>query len=558
MDGVRKRISLPIGLSDFRNIRNNGQYYIDKTGFIGNIIRDDAYAILFTRPRRFGKTTFQTMLSAFFDIRSDNSKLFSGLSIMQDKEAVECWMGQYPVIYLTLKDVEGRAFDTALDMVRDSLSVLYSDYRYVFLSDCIGDKDRLLSERIIIGEATISDICLSLKVLARALHAYYKKGVILLIDEYDVPLSQANRNGYYDEMLSVVRAMFAVMKDNPDIVRTVLTGCLRISKESIFTGINNLASYTLTRSEYAGAFGFTELEVRKLLTDANLLEYSAMIKNWYDGYSIGDEEIYSSWDVLQYVSALQNSPEKKPLNYWANSGNDDDIITLIEKTKATISDEYTALVNGGCITKKINENLTYNTIYSSADNIWSLLFETGYLTLAGEYDENGLTPLRLPNEEIRNIFAAAASRWFRENVRNSNRLPLFEAMWRGDDNELSRIITRYLGQAISYFDYGESFYHAFLLGFLASPEQYDVRSNRESGMGRPDVVVIDNANSRAAVFEFKIAPDFASLEEEASIALEQAKNQEYGDDIIGYDTIVYGVAFWKKKAFVKANSSLEK
>ena len=556
MEGTRKRISLPIGSMDFRSIRNNGQYYIDKTGFIGNIIRDDAYAILFTRPRRFGKTTFQTMLSAFFDIRFDNSKLFSGLSIMQDKEAVECWMGQYPVIYLTLKDVEGRAFDTALDMVRDSLSVLYSEYKYVFLSDCIGDKDRLLSERIIIGEATISDICLSLKVLARALHAYYKKCVILLIDEYDVPLSQANRNGYYDEMLSVVRAMFAVMKDNPDIVRTVLTGCLRISKESIFTGINNLASYTLTRSEYAGAFGFTELEVRKLLTDANLLEYSAMIKNWYDGYSIGDEEIYSSWDVLQYVSALQNSPEKKPLNYWANS--DDDIITLIEKTKATISDEYTTLVNGGCITKKINENLTYNTIYSSADNIWSLLFETGYLTLAGEYDENGLTPLRLPNEEIRNIFADAASRWFRENVRNSNRLPLFEAMWRGDDNELSRIITRYLGQAISYFDYGESFYHAFLLGLLASPEQYDVRSNRESGMGRPDVVVIDNANSRAAVFEFKIAPDFASLEEEASIALEQANNQEYGDDIIGYDIIVYGVAFWKKKAFVKANSSFEK
>lgn len=551
MERTGKKISLPIGSMDFTAIRQGGRYYIDKSAYIGDIIRDDAYAILFTRPRRFGKTTFQTMLAAFFDIRKDNGKLFEGLAIMTDHEATSEWMGKWPVIHLTLKDVDALDFPTALDLIGDSLSVLFTGYADVFQSTLVTEKDRALALRIMTGECTLSDICLSLKVLARCLNSYYDKRVILLVDEYDVPLAKANANGYYDEMLAVMRSLLSVIKDNPNLERTVLTGCLRVSKESIFTGINNLASYTLTRREYAGAFGFTDREVSNLLSDAGLEGALDQIRSWYDGYRVGKESIFSSWDVMQHVSALMKDPLAKPLNYWANSGSDDDITRLIDRTRATISDEYTALVNGGVVYKKINGNLTYNTIYKSADNIWSLLFETGYLTLAGDYDENGPTALRLPNEEVRNIFADAASRWFEKTVMDSDRTPLFDALWAGDDKTLSLLISRYLAQAISFFDYGEAFYHAFLLGLLASPQRYDVKSNRESGTGRPDVLVIDNEKSRCALFELKVAQDFPDMEAKALEALAQADARAYGDDLAGFTVTVYGLSFWHKKALVR-------
>ena len=546
---METKIALPIGQTDFKVIRERGSYYIDKTNNISKLIRDGADFILFTRPRRFGKTTFQSMLSHFFDVREDSLDIFSGLSIMRDREAVENWMNKYPVIYLTFKDIDGLEADVAMDVMRGKLVSLFQGYGFISVpSDGEGEIFRKLCN----GKSSVSDIRRSLEILAKFLFKHYGKKVIILLDEYDVPLDKAEKNGYYTQMLDVMRAMLlSVLKDCPYTEKGILTGCLRLSKESLFTGLNNLSVFSVTGDEYADAFGFTENEVARLLSDAGLEGKAEIIKKWYDGYNIGTEHIYTPWDVISYVKKLQINPDARPENYWANSSGNDVIRRLIDMTDAEVGDDYSALINGSSIRKRIIETLTYHNLYSSEENIWSLLLMTGYLTLAGEYDPNGETELRLPNDEIRCLFASCVDEWFSDTVRRSDRKALFDALWSGNAEELSEVISQYLFETISYYDYREDYYHAFLAGLL-SGTGYIVKSNRETGTGRADIMLFDKRNQRAAVFEVKRTKAKDGMEKAAEEAVKQLEKREYGDDIDDYESVIgYGISFFRKRAVVK-------
>ena len=544
------KLTLPVGRTDFIRIRNSGNYYIDKTMHISQIVRDGSDSILFTRPRRFGKTTFQSMLKAFFDIREDNRDLFTGLAIMDDEEAVEGWMNKWPVIHLTFKDIDGPSFSSAMGWMNTQIRDLYKSYS--FLDDGKLGGDGAMFRRILDKNASTDDICHSLRLLVELLYDHYGKKVIILLDEYDVPLAKAEGNGYYPEMLSVVRSMLlSVLKDCPYTHKGILTGCLRVSKESLFTGLNNLAVYSVTGDDYAEAFGFSEEEVTRLLHDAGLDDKSDVVKQWYDGYSIGGVSLYSPWDVVSYVKKLQTNRNAKPENYWANSSSNEEIRQLIDMTSATEGDEYSTLINGGIIRKRIIETMTYSNLYSDEENIWSLLLMTGYLTLAGDYDAHDENALRLPNEEVRSLFASCVDEWFRKKVRTSDRKALFEALWAGDAEALSQIISRCLRETISYYDYKEDYYHAFLAGLL-SGAPYTVKSNRETGNGRADILVIDKASNTLVILEVKRAQSRDDLEKLATQALAQLKDREYGSDLEDYSKVVgYGVAFYRKEALVK-------
>lgn len=547
------RLQLPIGQTDFRAIRKSGCYYIDKTGFISQLVRDSASSILFTRPRRFGKTTFQSMLSTFFDIRENSRDAFDGLEIMNDSETVENWMNRYPVIFLTFKDIDGLNFGSAVSKLRTQLLELFQSYAFLLDSEML-DGDEKVFRRMLDGSASVDEMSQSLRLLTRLLYRHYDRRVIILLDEYDVPLDKAERNGYYREMLDIVRTMFlSVLKDCPYTEKGILTGCLRISKESLFTGLNNLQVLSVTSDKYSSAFGFTEDEVSKLLHDAGLEDKAETVRQWYDGYSIGGIGIYTPWDVILCVDSLLSNPDAKPENYWTNSSGNEAIVRLIEMTDAEVGDDYSTLINGGVIHKKINETLTYNNLYSSPENIWSLFLMTGYLTLAGAYDANEKNELRLPNEEIRRLFAASVDEWFSAKVTKSSRKKLFNALWSGDAPTLSEIVSQYLFSTISYYDYREDYYHAFLAGLL-SGAGYIVRSNRETGTGRADIMVLDKDDRRAAVFEIKRSLSRETMDGDAERALQQADSRKYGKDLDGYKTVLFfGAAFFEKDALIKAS-----
>ena len=546
------RIKLPISTADFERIREGKFYYIDKTRIISRIISDDADFILFTRPRRFGKTTLQTMLRSFFDIRKNSVQLFSGLDIEKDEAAVSGWMNKFPVIYLSLKDIDGATFESALYRFREIIIELFTANSFILDTE-ISKSDRNLFMKLMSTDSSQDDIAGSLKFLVRLLCSHFGKQVIVLIDEYDVPLDKANNNGYYPQMLLLLRSLFtSVLKDNPNVIKGIMTGCLRVSKESIFTGLNNLCIYSLTSPSYSDAFGFTEKEVSKLLSDAGLKNKAKEIQNWYDGYRIGKDHIYASWDVLSYVKDHIANPDTPPKNYWANTSGNEIIKKLINETNAAISSEYTDLINGKTISRKINENLTYSDLYNSEDNLWSLLFETGYITLSGLYNENGETLLSLPNEEMKRLFIASSDSWFRESISKENLSGLFLAIWQDNPEKLSELLSDYLFRTISYNDYSEAYYHAFLAGLFSSSE-YTVKSNMESGNGRPDLLIMDMKRMRLAVFEFKIAKDISELEETTRNAIEQIKTNEYGEDLSYFKEIHrYAIVFVKKKAFATA------
>ena len=517
------------------------------------LVRDSASSILFTRPRRFGKTTFQSMLSTFFDIRENSRDAFDGLEIMNDSETVENWMNRYPVIFLTFKDIDGLNFGSAVSKLRTQLLELFQSYAFLLDSEML-DGDEKVFRRMLDGSASVDEMSQSLRLLTRLLYRHYDRRVIILLDEYDVPLDKAERNGYYREMLDIVRTMFlSVLKDCPYTEKGILTGCLRISKESLFTGLNNLQVLSVTSDKYSSAFGFTEDEVSKLLHDAGLEDKAETVRQWYDGYSIGGIGIYTPWDVILCVDSLLSNPDAKPENYWTNSSGNEAIVRLIEMTDAEVGDDYSTLINGGVIHKKINETLTYNNLYSSPENIWSLFLMTGYLTLAGAYDANEKNELRLPNEEIRRLFAASVDEWFSAKVTKSSRKKLFNALWSGDAPTLSEIVSQYLFSTISYYDYREDYYHAFLAGLL-SGAGYIVRSNRETGTGRADIMVLDKDDRRAAVFEIKRSLSRETMDGDAERALQQADSRKYGKDLDGYKTVLFfGAAFFEKDALIKAS-----
>ena len=553
-----RTLNIPVGVSNFEEIRKNGYYYIDKSGLIGELLsRTGTKVTLITRPRRFGKTLGMTMLENFFDIRKDSRALFEGLEIARDQALCDAWMNQYPTIFVSFRQVDGLDFTGAYDMLTWVISELYKKHRYLLDSDRIGTSDKEIAKQLEWGQASLKDTKGSLLLLTRMMQQHYGKPVILLIDEYDVPVAKANSNGYYAEMLDVMKGLLQALKDNQALQFAVVTGCLKIAKESIFTGTNNFVSDTITNSRLNEYFGFVQSEVDQLLKDAGVTEQADSIRRWYDGYHFGDFDVYCPWDVMNYMLELQRDPKAKPISYWKNTSDNAIIRSFIDYAGSTITNKLEILMAGGCIVQRVDENLTYDYLHASEDNLWSTLYLTGYLTRAREADYKGEVPdgmvaLMIPNAEIREIFETTVIRWFDDSTKKWNRTALFDAVWRGDSEGITKEMNALLRRTISYHDYREDFYHAFLAGIFTGAG-YMVDSNKEHGEGRSDVVVYDPVNARVAIFEAKYTKTLENMERECDMALQQIDDRmyaaEYEDD---YDQILcYGISFFRKRCMVK-------
>ena len=551
------KLSIPVGISNFEKIRNGGFYYIDKTGLIAELVRSSAEVTLITRPRRFGKTLGMSMLESFFDIRKDSKKLFDGLEISHQKNLCEKWMNQWPVVFLSLKNVDGIHFSDAYQQLVYEISLLYQQHDNLLKSTALSDRDKFLFKQLQERQAGKTDIMRSLQFLTRLLEQHYGKKVILLIDEYDVPIAKANSHGYYNEMMDVIKGLMQALKDNPSLHFAVITGCLKIAKESIFTGTNNFVSDTITNSRLNEYFGFVQHEVDQLLLSADFTEKASAMKEWYDGYHFGTFDVYCPWDVMNYLLELQRNPQASPVSYWKNTSDNAIIRSFIDYAGSSITKKLETLMAGGSILQRVDENLTYDYLHSSEDNLWSLLYLTGYLTKAQttiDTDElpSGMMELKIPNAEIKEIFETTVVRWFDESAKTWNRKTLFDAIWSGDCDRITQELTALLRRTISYHDYREDFYHAFLAGIFTGAG-YMVDSNKEHGEGRSDVVLYDSINGRVAVFEAKYTKALENLSSACDSALQQMNEKmyakEYEDD---YDQIFcYGISFFKKRCLVK-------
>ena len=553
-----KFLSIPVGVSDFEEIRRNGYYYVDKSGLIGELLGTTGTKVtLITRPRRFGKTLGMSMLESFFDIQKDNKTLFEGLEIANRHDLCTEWMNQWPTVFVSFRQVDGLNFNSAYDMLTLVISELYKKHLYLLDSDKVDGYDKEIVKQLIQGTASAKDTKGSLMLLTRLMCQQYGKPVILLIDEYDVPVAKANSNGYYEEMLDVMKGLMQALKDNQALCFAVITGCLKIAKESIFTGTNNFISDTLTDSILNEYFGFVQSEVDQILKDADVLDKAESIREWYDGYHFGDFDVYCPWDVMNYLLELQRNPKAKPVSYWKNTSDNAVIRSFIDYAGSNITGKLETLLAGGTIVQRVDENLTYDYLHSSEENLWSMLYLTGYLTKAREEDYNGkladgTVAFMIPNAEIKEIFETTVVKWFDDSTKKCDRSTLFHAVWNGDSENLTKEMNVLLRRTISYHDYKEDFYHAFLAGIFTGAG-YMVDSNKEHGEGRSDVVVYDPINSRVAVFEAKYTKSLDKLESECDAALQQIDDRmyakEYEDD---YDQILcYGISFFKKRCMVK-------
>lgn len=550
-----KKLNIQVGISDFVKLRQDNCYYIDKSGLIVDLLqRSAAEVTLITRPRRFGKTLSMSMLASFFDIRRDSRELFADLEIARHEELCKAWMNQWPVIFLSLRRVDGLDFAGAYAMLAAVIADLYKQHLYLLQDDKINSFDKQTMQAILAGKAEEQDIKGSLLLLTRMLREHYGKPVILLIDEYDVLVAKASSNGYYEKMLDIMKGLMQALKDNSALQLAVITGCLKIAKESIFTGTNNFVSDTITSSRLNEYFGFIQSDVDKLLRDAGAEDKAAAIKEWYDGYHFGAFDVYCPWDVMNYLRDWQYNPSAKPVSYWKNTSDNAIIRSFIDFSGTNITKKLETLLAGDYILQRIDENLTYDYLHAAEENLWSVLYLTGYLTRVRDVPALpvGMTALVIPNAEIKDIFESTVAKWFADNARGWNRQKLFAAVWQGDEEVLVQELNKLLRKTISYHDYKEDFYHAFLAGIFAGAG-YTVDSNKEHGEGRSDVVVYDQVNGRVAVFEAKYARELAQLETACIKALEQMDTrmyaEEYRDD---YDQILcYGIAFFKKRCLVK-------
>ena len=553
-----KNLNIPVGVSDFAEIRENGYYYVDKTGLIAELLKTSATKVtLITRPRRFGKTLGMSMLANFFDIRKNSAPMFQGLEIAQNEALCEEWLNQWPTLFLTFKRVDGLDFPSALEMLSSVIAELCVEHQYLLSSDNADSYDRSLMERVIHGNASVGTIKNSLLSLTRAMYAYYGKPVILLIDEYDVPVAKANSNGYYKEMLDLMKGIMQALKDNPYLRMAVITGCLKIAKESIFTGTNNFVSDTITTSRLNEYFGFIQSDVDRILRDANAENHAQSIREWYDGYHFGSFDVYCPWDVMNYIRDLQHNPDARPAGYWKNTSDNAIVRSFIDYAGSGITTKLETLLSGGSIIQRIDEDLTYDYLHSSEDNLWSILYLTGYLTAARHYDPAaktpaGMTALTIPNAEIREIFETTIIKWFNDTAKVWNRKALFDAVWSGDSVSITEEMNKLLRKTISYHDYREDFYHAFLAGIFAGAG-YTVDSNKEHGEGRSDIVVYDPVNCRVAVFEAKYSTALSRLSMDCDAALRQIDERMYAKEFEDdYDTVLcYGVSFFKKRCLLE-------
>ncbi|MFR8170582.1 MAG: AAA family ATPase [Marvinbryantia sp.] len=558
------KVNLPYGIDLFEQLRSRNCYYVDKTGFIRELLSEEFTVNLIARPRRFGKTLTMSMLAEFFDIRKESRHKFEGLEIMKYADFCAEWMNQWPVLFLTLKDVQGRSFDSAYGMVQFVISSVCGEHDYLSDSDKVSEADKRVFHRLLEQSGTSTDVKTALFVLMRMMKAHYGKEVILLIDEYDVPLAKASDNGYYGEMLEVIRSLLGMTwKSNPNLKFAVVTGCLRIAKESIFTGANNFISNSISDKKYRDYFGFSEPEVTALLETAGLQDALTEMKKWYDGYCFGGKEIYCPWDVINHVRALMTDQTAKPGNYWIDTSHNNIIRRFIDHPQINVNEKFEILLSGGVIQEPIREDLTYDIAHSTEDNLWSILYLTGYLTQVppgklpkGIQPEDGKVALRIPNEEVKSVFGSTVKKWFEEKIAAQDRTALFEAWWGGDAEKLTQEITDILFDTISYFDYKEDYYHAMVTGMFLGAG-YAVKSNSEAGTGRADVIIKEQRRRRALVIEVKWPgkkENGNSLEKECADALQQIEKKQYRKnlELEGYKTVLcYGAAFQGKTCLIK-------
>lgn len=550
-----KNLNIPVGISDFERIRELNYYYVDKTGLIKTLLQGEMDQVtLITRPRRFGKTMAMNMLNSFLDIRKDSRHLFEGLEISDETEICEKWMNQYPTLFLSFKDVDGTIFENAFNFLKFVIASLCSQNSYLETGENIRENEKDIFSRLRSQTASITDIKGSIVTIMNMMQSYYGKPVILLIDEYDVPIAKASNNGYYKEMLEVIKGMLSTaLKDNSSLKFAVITGCLKIAKESIFTGTNNFVSDTISSTRYNEYYGFTQQDVDKLLADTEIEEKAELIKEWYDGYNFGEFEVYCPWDVMNYLRDLQNDLNARPVSYWKNTSDNAIIRSFIDYTGASIRKKLEVLIAGGSICQKIEEDLTYDYLHSSEDNLWSILYLTGYLTKVGERDKDGQIELRIPNKEVKEIFESTVRKWFEDSARVTNRKDLFDAVWNKDADKVTKEISTLLRMTISYYDYREDFYHAFLAGIFAGAG-YSVESNREHGEGRSDIVIYNDVTGQVAVFEAKYSRKLEDLEKDCQKALDQINTKMYAKEFEdAYEEVLcYGIAFYKKRCLVKS------
>ncbi|MDO4846356.1 MAG: AAA family ATPase [Oscillospiraceae bacterium] len=555
-----KRKKLPVGIENFEEIRKEGFYYVDKTGLIRDLLNNWGKVNLFTRPRRFGKTLNMSMMKSFFEVGSDKS-VFDGLAISREKALCETYMGKFPVVFLSLKGVDGLTFETAYGMLR--LLLRTEMLRMDFLKDSprISEKEKNSFMRFLNEQDTRDDVLDSLKMLSSLLFQHYGQKVVLLIDEYDVPLDKAFQHGYYQEMAALIRGLFGqALKTNDYLQFAVLTGCLRVSKESIFTGLNNFKVLSIADARFDEHFGFTDAEVRQILDDYDLQEHFAETKEWYDGYRFGKVDVYCPWDVINHVDRLVGEPDARPQAYWINTSGNDLVRRFVAKADKTTQSEIERLINGEAIEKAVRLELTYNEIDDSIDNLWSVLYTTGYLTQAGE-TETGRYKLVIPNREVREVFILQIQEWFKKTfVRDDKPMRAFcQAFQTGDAEAIQKHLNLILSKMISVMDtkardeQKENFYHGLLLGLLRSDPSWLILSNAESGDGFSDILIEPEDPDAGIVIEVKYSPTLAGMERTCEAALEQIRSKRYDERLRseGRERITaFGITFCKKRCRV--------
>ena len=564
---MRACLKLPVGIDDFKKIRQENFYYVDKTALIEQLLQNWGEVNLFTRPRRFGKTLNMSMLKAFFEIGADKG-LFEGLYIAENEKLCREYLGKYPVILVTLKGVEGSNFETAKRRLVDIIAEEAAKHDVLSDSGSLSEEDKNRYQairRLKNGSYAMEEDTLykALKTLSELLYKHYGQKTVILIDEHDVPLDKAFQNGYYSEMVSLMRDMFgSALKTNEYLQFAVLTGCLRISKESIFTGLNNFKVHSIVNLKFDEQFGFTEKEVEAMLRFYGLEAHMQETKEWYDGYRFGDADIYCPWDVVNYVYDAKDNPEKEPEAYWINSSGNGLVKRFITKADQSTRNEIERLINGEAIEKNIRLELTYEEIDDTIENVWSVLFTTGYLTLS-EKPKGGVYKLIIPNEEIKQVYKTQIRDWFREKLRDDKEglKPLWKAFKEGDASALENILNRIMSKTISVLDpkgsetEKEKFYHALLAGILIGNGEWGVASNRESGDGFADLMVETDDINQGLIIEVKSADKITELDRACERAMAQIRDRRYEEYLQneGRDDIwAYGMAFYKKRCRVVA------
>ncbi|WP_306781468.1 AAA family ATPase [Agathobacter rectalis] len=564
-------MKLPVGIDDFRKLRESHFYYVDKTRLIEQLLLNWSEVTLFTRPRRFGKTLNMSMLKSFFDIGTDKA-LFDGLYISGNKELCDEYMGKYPVIFLSLKGVDGLTYEEAFEAFVRIMGKEVNRVSFLADSDKLTQIEREQYKGLTImknGRLAFDKekLVSSLQLLSQLLYKHYGKKAVILIDEYDVPLDKAFQNGYYNEMVSLIRGLFGqALKTNEFLQFAVLTGCLRISKESIFTGLNNFKVMSITDSRFDEQFGFTDIEVKKLLSDYGMDSHFDEVKEWYDGYHFGRADVYCPWDVINHADHLRDDSDAKPQTYWINSSGNSLVRRLINRADSSTKDEIERLIAGEAIEKVIRQDLTYDEIENSIDNIWSVLFTTGYLTKIGEVklpdSESYAYMLVIPNKEVREVFVLQIQEWFKAVVANDNDTMslLSKAILDKDETILARQLNIVMGRMISILDtkapddMKENFYHGLLLGLLrGSNPDWLIKSNRESGDGFSDILIKPENPDLGIVIEVKYAKEFKGLDAACDAAMAQIKQKRYDETLRDEgrcDILAYGIAFCRKRCKV--------